>query len=380
MSTTEVPAPVPETGERPSAERKTLARLRELEERFEAFFRASPVAMGIATFDDGRIIDINEKHCELYGYTREESLGRTFRELGMWVDLRERKKVIDALHRKGSVRGVEVRLKHRSGEIRHALLSVEKVELSGQPVMLAMLADITERKRVEEERDRLLLSEREARGRLEILSRRLVSIQEAERREIARELHDEIGQQLTGLKLLVESLPGRPGAKQREIRKLVGELLGRVRALSTGLRPSLLDDLGLLPALLSHIESYTARTGVAVDFRHTGVKRRFSPETETAAFRIVQEGLTNVARHAGVRRAAVKIRADRRGLRLGVSDRGRGFDPAAVQAGSSNGLNGMRERAWLLGGTLTIETAPRRGTTLSAWLPAGGSAAAGPAL
>lgn len=136
------------------------------------------------------------------------------------------------------------------------------------------------------------------------LSRQLVEVHEAERRHLARELHDEIGQVLTGLKLAIEVNPRLKGnagkANLEQAKTLVNELMGQVRELSLDLRPAMLDDLGLLPTLLWYFERFTTRTQVAVDYEHTGLDRRFAPEVETTAYRIVQEALTNVARHADV--------------------------------------------------------------------------------
>ena len=216
------------------------------------------------------------------------------------------------------------------------------------------------------------------RERQRLLSRRLVEVQEAERRSIARELHDQIGQVLTGLKLVLEMTARETGDLRNEnlaeALSLVDELMAQVRELSLSLRPAMLDDLGLLPALIWQFERYTAQTQVAVDFKHRGVEGiRFDSEIETAAYRIVQEALTNVARHAGVDRANVRLWADEGGLYLQVEDLGRGFDPAAAMSSSvSSGLSGMRERANLLGGQLTIESEPDERTLLSASLPLDG--------
>jgi signal transduction histidine kinase len=192
-----------------------------------------------------------------------------------------------------------------------------------------------------------------------------VLLEEAERRNLARELHDEIGQLLAALKLRLELLPDAGTA-----RKLVEELMARVSSLSLDLRPAMLDDLGLLPALLWLFGRYRAQTGVAVEFAHEGLEPRPPRESETAAFRIVQEALSNAAKHAGVSSVAVRVfRRDGR-LVVTVEDGGKGFDPAAALAGpTTSGLLGMRERASALGGTLTIDAAAGRGTRLHAELP-----------
>ena len=239
----------------------------------------------------------------------------------------------------------------------------------------------------EAERTRMLLREKdlraqaegalaeiqEGRERLRMLSRRLVALQEAERREISRELHDEVGQVLTGLMLMLEASANGPphvqdAVSRQEMMRLVNELMNRVREMSMNLRPPMLDDLGLIPALLWHFDRYTIQTQVHVDFHHSGMKR-YAMEIETAAFRIIQEALTNVARHAGATEVKVEIRADRDSLAISVEDTGRGFDQHAVLSGASSGLAGMRERAQLVGGRFRIHTEPGRGTRLTAELP-----------
>jgi PAS domain S-box-containing protein len=215
---------------------------------------------------------------------------------------------------------------------------------------------------------------REYADQLQALSRRLLDAQENERRHIARELHDEVGQNLTALKLSLEMLARSPeshaGTALTDARSLVNKLIAQVRNLSLDLRPGMLDDLGLLPVLVWYFHRYTARTGVKVVFEHTGLEKRLPPAVETAAYRIVQEGLTNVARHAGVDQATVRLWLAEDVLGVQVEDRGAGFDAGSVLATrTSSGLVGMRERAHLLGGQLAIDSAPGSGTRVTADLP-----------
>ena len=212
------------------------------------------------------------------------------------------------------------------------------------------------------------------RERLQSLSRRLVQVQETERRQIARELHDEIGQTLTGLKLNLEMRARQPlqnaPAQLGDALALITELMTRVRDLSLHLRPAMLDDLGLLPTLLWHFGRYSALTGVKVCCEHTGVERRFPVEAETAAYRIVQEGLTNVARHANVGEVTVRLWATSGLVGVQIVDKGCGFDVSKVRGeADTGGLLGMEERATLLGGHLTIESVPGTGTCITAELP-----------
>jgi PAS domain S-box-containing protein len=221
---------------------------------------------------------------------------------------------------------------------------------------------------------RLFEQVRAGRQQLQALSHRLVKVQEAERRHIAREFHDEIGGLLTGLKLILEMgiyLPLEATRDQlHQAQEVVNELMTRVEELSLNLRPAMLDDLGLLPALLWHFERYTALTQVQVVFDHAGLEQRFWPEMETVAYRIVQEALTNVARYAAVDRVFVQLRAGQETLNLQIIDQGTGFDLETVRnAGTSSGLTGMYERAASVGGHLTIETTPGSGARLVAELP-----------
>ena len=198
--------------------------------------------------------------------------------------------------------------------------------------------------------------------RMEHLSRRLIEIQESERRNIALELHDQIGQMLTGLKLKLEMLVRSANEESQagfdEVQKLVNDLISRSRSRARDLRPATLDHLGLWSAVLRHVRNYTSRTGIRVAFEHDGLEgRRFHPDLETAAFRIVQEALTNIARHSNAREATVEISANATNLSIAVEDHGTGFDTQrAFSSGQTSGLTGMRERASLLGGRLTIDS------------------------
>jgi PAS domain S-box-containing protein len=242
------------------------------------------------------------------------------------------------------------------------------VLVAGKVVSAIVIAhDVTEFKRHEEQL-------RDYAGRLQALSRRLLEVQEQERRHLARELHDEIGQLLTGLKLSLELSArdgdGMPESHLEEARRLVRELTAQVRDLSLHLRPTMLDDLGLLPALLWHLQRYTAQTGIRVAFEHQGLDRRLPPELETGVYRIVQEALTNVARHARVDETRLRVWIDDHVLGLCIEDEGQGFDPQGVLSPRvSSGLSGMQERAVLLGGQLQVNSGAGSGTRLLAEFP-----------
>jgi signal transduction histidine kinase len=207
----------------------------------------------------------------------------------------------------------------------------------------------------------------DARDELRALSAALVADQELVSAHLSRELHDDIGQTLTGLKLQLKASPDSRGVESA--RSLVAELMGKVADLSRQLRPAALDDLGLLPTLESHFDRYREQTGISVTFAHEGLDGGVPHEIETAAFRIVQESLTNVARHSGVQAAEVGLRAEGKMLRTLVEDHGQGFDPEPSEPGTGAGIIGMRERAAALGNSLRFESRPGHGTRVTAELP-----------
>jgi len=268
-----------------------------------------------------------------------------------------------------STRPLILHWNHRDGTPRCAELYSWKVnDEEGNPLTLeGIVRDITERTQAEAEL-------RASAQQLQHLSRRLLEAHERERRNIACELHDEVGQVLTGLKLtLAVAAAGAPASLAATLdsaQTTINDLTGRVRALSLDLRPALLDDKGLIPALTWYLERYTSRTGVQIELCHEGVSCRFPPEIETVAYRIIQESLTNVARYAGIHEATVRLLATETHLMLCVDDSGRGFDvSASVGAQTTSGLSGMYERVQLIGGTLTIESVQGSGTRVIAELP-----------
>jgi signal transduction histidine kinase len=205
------------------------------------------------------------------------------------------------------------------------------------------------------------------------LAKSIVNVQEEERRHLARELHDHLGQVLTGLQFMLENTKNQSGDKQKagieEVQKTVSEVIGQVREMSLNLRPSMLDDMGLLPTLQWHVERFKAQTGIHVNFKgynHTG---RFPQEIETAAYRIVQEALTNVARYAKVKEVFVGLVIQDETLWIEVLDQGAGFDQSADINKPTSGLSGMRERASLVGGYIIIESFINQGTQIVVALP-----------
>lgn len=215
-----------------------------------------------------------------------------------------------------------------------------------------------------------------ARHQLTRLSHQLVEAQENERRRVARELHDEIGQLLTAMNISLESTTKQveDAAIAKKLNDNLGftkELMSRISKLSLALRPTVLDDLGLAPALTSLVQRLQSTTELQIDLTMSDLTgKRFSPELEISVYRIVQESLTNVIRHAKTKRVKIDLSLQKEKIILMIKDEGKGFDvERALALNESSGILGMKERAELLGGTLLLETKPGQGAQISASLP-----------
>lgn len=212
---------------------------------------------------------------------------------------------------------------------------------------------------------------------LQTLSRRVLEVQESERRRIAIELHDELGQSLTAIKINLQSAElfkdQDPAELNAENIRIVEDAIQQIRRISLALRPSMLDDLGLAPAIRWLADQTATRTGLDVRFHFARQPVRLLPEIETACFRIVQEALTNIVKYANANQVVIDLNQHDEHLQLTVSDNGLGFDTAVMQEnamqGKSIGILGMQERAMLIGGKLTINSAIGQGCKITLQCP-----------
>jgi PAS domain S-box-containing protein len=326
----------------------------------DELFEQAPQAIALLS-GDGHLVRVNREFTRLFGYG-QEVLGRSLVEL--IVPPGERAEAQLHLDRAAVTAGrleKEALRRRKDGTLVPVSIVVVPVSVpAGEVEIYTIYVDISERKAAEEAQ--------------RTFPRRLIEIQEMERQHIARELHDEIGQVLTSsvmmLTLSRQLPPDEAQSRVAEARSLLEELIGKVRGLALDLRPSVLDHFGLAAALTWFFDRYTAQTGVCVIFRDfVTEERRFSSEIETAAYRIVQEALTNVARHAHAQEATVTLLAEDEFLRIEVEDRGAGFDARDARASRSFGLTGMRERAHILRGRFMIHSSSGAGTRVVAELP-----------
>ena len=349
---------------------------RESEQRYRTLLENAPEA--ILVHQDGRWILANRAALKLLHAARVEQLvGRPTLDI---VHPDYRAVVRERIEREFATGEPAPLLEQQFIAVDGTVLDVEVV---GIPITLAgrqggqiIVRDITERRQAEQAVRERQAEVRRSRERLEALSQRLLKVQENERRLIARELHDQIGQALTAVKLNLESLRSGRRAKAFPLDEsvaIVEQLMEAVRSMSLELRPSALDDLGLAAALRWYADRQGRRAGFSVRVRTQLPAERLASDLETACFRVAQEAITNVARHAGAKRVEVDARAEDGTLDLTVRDDGSGFDVAAVRGGTmaegSIGLDGMEERVRLLGGDFGIDSQPGTGTTVWARFP-----------
>jgi PAS domain S-box-containing protein len=343
--------------------RHAVARLRASDARFRAIVETSPVPLCIASLTDGLILYTNEPLRELFG-VRE---GITGNVADFYADADERERLTEYLRVQGSLRDAEVRFRRPDGSQFWAITTARIATYGDMPAIYVGVNDITARKMIEQE----LVESREEQRKL---SAYMEAIREEERKRIAMEIHDELGQLLTALKIDV-SLLKMHFAQDLEVRKrvegmleLVEGTIWMVRNVASHLRPAALN-YGIVSALEWLVDEFNRRNAVPCKLRIEGSDPALPDQLATAVFRIVQASLTNVARHADATRVEVKFISNSSEIELQVRDDGRGFDLQAVRRDYSYGLLGMSERARLIGASLSIDSAPGIGTTVSIHLP-----------
>ena len=342
-----------------TARKEGEAALRASEQRFHRAIAEAPFPI-LLHASDGEILQVSRAFTEITGYTAEEVptieawTGRAYgtRREAVRAGIRQ---LHDDDRRTDEGEFV---VQTRDGHERVWSFSSAPLgrDADGRSLVISMAADVTERKRAETD--------------LRQMPSQLLAAGEHERRRVARELHDELGGLLTSLQISLAAPSSQTPADLAESRRLVLVMLDKVRDLSLDLRPSLLDDLGLVPALDQLLSRFTDQTRITVDSRFEVTdQERFATEIETTAYRVVQEALTNVARHAGVDHVQVLCHREPDALVIHVVDEGRGFDVERVDLAASTGLSGIRERAALSGGRCEMASTPGMGTRVTVELP-----------
>jgi PAS domain S-box-containing protein len=317
----------------------------------------------LASDSQGLVVEANQAAAAMLQCPKGFLIGKP---LGLFVAASNRRRFYECLARLNDAAQAdefETRV-GRGSQMRDVVFRVvaDHDEPDGEAVFRWLVRDITERRQADA-------------ARIELI-KRLVSAQEDERKRVARELHDVVGQLMTAMGLQIRALrdagPLPPAALENldALQRLSHELSRATHTLAMRLRPPALDDLGLQAALRQYLEDWSARTGVAVQFQAAvPATVRFPADIETALYRVVQEALTNVARHAAAQRVSLVIQEQDGCAIVILEDNGVGFDVEAAAASGRLGLLGMRERIMLAGRILEVESAPGAGTTVIARVP-----------
>lgn len=367
-----------------SAELAAVFQRERTQEQLNSFFNRSLDMHCLAGFD-GFLKRVNPAWTRTLGYGQDELLARPLIE---FIHPEDRPLLLEQLAVLGhgeDLTGVEVRCLCADGDTKWTLWNA--TPLASQHLLVATIRDITERKRTEaavaqsEEHYRDLFHQAyQMQENLRRMSDRMLRIQEHERSRISRDLHDEVGQALTAinmnLAILRNTLVGCAPEIERRIsdtQQLIENTMGTIHNFSRELRPAMLDDLGLLPALRNYVKNFSDRTGVRVQLEVAEEDRleELDSDRKTVIYRIVQEGLNNVIKHAHATRVEIALRGSPQDARLELSDNGRGFTLGArpESAPQQLGLLGLAERVRLVGGEFVVASLPARGTVLRATIP-----------
>jgi PAS domain S-box-containing protein len=317
---------------------------------------------------------VNDEFVSVFGYARNQVIGQTALQLNLWADATQREGMFEAMQAHRIAHAFEAKARTATGAQLDMLFMAERIQILGEECVLGIICDISARKRTEEELHESL-------AQMRTLTGRLMRAQDDERRRIAQMLHETTAQDLAALKMqlarLARTEPGLSAENQSALHEgveLAERTMTTIRTLSYVLHPPFLDEIGLLSALRWYVEGFVKRSGIKVELDLPETLARLPQDVEMALFRVVQEALMNVHRHASSVNASIRMRVDAHQLRLAVEDRGRGMSPdvlAQLLAGGGAtgvGIVGMRERLHQLGGTLDIESG-ERGTIVRASVP-----------
>jgi len=399
------------------AERKRIREALKVSEiRYRRVFETAKDGILILDADTGRITDANPFLQELLGYSRAELLGKMLWEIGPFRDIKASRGAFRRLQKKEYIRYDNLPLETKGRERRYVEFVSNVYQENGTRVIQCNIRDITPRhnveqilantskeleRRVVERTAELMAANRlmkqmldegkraeeeigKSRERLRNLSGRLQSLLEEERTRISREIHDELGQALTALKLdlsltrrsLVSGGHSKQSAEIQECERAVNRIIRTMRKIATDLRPGILDELGVAAAIEWLAKDFQNRTGISCKVILQGVDKISDTARSTAIFRIVQESLTNVMRHAAASQVKVSLERKARALVVEVRDNGIGIAEVRIFGSKSFGLTGMRERVRLLGGKAEIHGIPGKGTLVRVTIPYGEGASA----
>lgn len=342
--------------------------LRVSEEKYRLLFYQNPMPMMMISMPERKYLDVNDAAIEFYGYSKDEFLRMSVMDIRPEDDKDKLKEMLDDQRTGINYAGIWRHVK-KDGSIVNVNIISHDISYEGQPARLVLADDVTEQMRAEE-------SLQQSHEAYRQLASHLETIREAERTHIAREIHDELGQQLTGLKMDISWLSRKIKSEDKEVQVKISETIQlidgtvkTVRRIATELRPSILDDLGLIAAMEWQSEEFERRSDIKTRFTSNVTAIAIDTDQATGIFRIYQESLTNVMRHADATTVEASLTISGEEIKLVIADDGKGFVVEEIANKKTLGLMGMRERATLLGGTYEISSKPSKGTAVIIVVP-----------
>jgi PAS domain S-box-containing protein len=348
--------------------KKSEEELRLSEQKYRIIFEKNPLPMFMIEYPDRNFVAVNNAFIEKFGYSQAELEKMNIRQLRRPHEVDKSDEIERILAEKKQFRDRMYLRKKDGGDL---LFDVQAAEIifEGKTVYLTSTHDITELAKAEEA---LLQTNKQLRE----LTIHLQAIREEERKHISREIHDELGQQLTALKLdlswIAKKIINQEDAIVTKIKSsldVINSTIQTVRRLATELRPAILDELGLAEAIRWQTCEFSKRTGIAVDFETNVDETVFPPDISISFFRILQESLTNIARHAEAGHVECKLHLEDHLLVLQICDDGKGFLPHNAGDKKSLGLLGIKERVEMLHGEYHLSSEPMKGTKLTVKVP-----------
>jgi len=348
--------------------KKAETELRASEQKYKLLFESNPLPMWMLTLPDYRFIDVNSVALLQYGYTKEEFLKLSPMDFRPPKDLKKLKALTSTEFRGVHHAGIW-RHKKKDGTIIYVDIVTHDINHKGQMRRLVLANNITERHAAEEKL-------KESYEAIRTLTGYLQNVREQERLNISREIHDELGQLLTVLKMDVSWLNKKIGGENSMVKEKLSEILNLVdttvrsiRRIASELRPTLLDDLGLYAAMEWHLEEFERRSGIRRELVIPENELALSDSLKIGIFRIFQESLTNVARHSEAKNVNVSLLQKDNQLILTIRDNGIGFEEGPMATKKTLGLLGMKERSMMMGGVYNITSARGAGTTVTVIIP-----------
>ncbi|MEE9238407.1 MAG: histidine kinase [Thermodesulfobacteriota bacterium] len=365
-----------------SAQRDKLEIIQKSEKKYRILIESMQEAAFIVD-NKRKILFANSRFCQLMAIVRENILGKNILDLITSKDSTKLLNSIDHVFLTGIIKILihSFHLVSKSCCLETTFVP-QYDDHSNIISVMAISRDTTKRKLMEDQLKDLVRTLQDQQAMLKTLSSEVIKAQEKERARISRELHDEIGQTLTAISLNLEMINKQGYSGKEELtkwitdcKKLVHRTMENIHRFSYDLRPSVLDNLGLLPAIRSHIRGFSKRTGIDVEMEDDGAVKKLDEEIKTILYRVMQEALNNVAKHSSAHKVCINISKEKNSILLRITDDGIGFDPDELSSIKPEkgglGLLGIRERVGVVGGNLSITSKQNSGTILKVDIPFG---------